>query len=372
MTKIKFLVAGDFCPQGRVSEKILNGNYNIIEGDVFADIKGADISVVNLEAPIVPSKSNYRPISKVGPNLKAPEDTLKVIEDIGFNIVTLANNHILDYGDAGIRYTLKKISETNLKSVGAGLSLSEAEQTLYVDVRGKRIAIINCCEHEFSIAGIMRAGANPLYSVHQYYAIKEAKLKADYVFLIIHGGIENYQLPSLRMKEIYRFFIDSGADAVVNHHQHCYSGYEVYKGKPIFYGLGNFCFDWQGMLPTWYEGFMTVFYLDDDISFDIIPFFQYKDEIVRLKNKEEKDQFFNNLKRFNSIIADDNLLLDEHQKLMDRTMENYEFILSPYSISYTIKLFQKKLLPTYFDGENGYGYKMPFSVNHILRGSCIW
>ena len=129
---------------------------------------------------------------------------------------------------------------------------------LYKEIGDKKLAVINCCEHEFSIATETTAGSNPLNPISQYYAIKEAKEKADYVLVIVHGGHEHYQLPSTRMQETYRFFIDVGADAVVNHHQHCYSGYEYYNGKPIMYGLGNFCFD-EGLKKTkqWHEGYIV-------------------------------------------------------------------------------------------------------------------
>lgn len=111
--------------------------------------------------------------------------------------------------------------------------------------------------------------------VHQYFAIKEAREKADSVVVIMHGGHETYQLPTPQMQQTYRFFVDIGADAVVNHHQHCYSGYEVYKNKPIFYGLGNFCFEPLGNVrPTWYEGYMVNlhFNADVEIKFDLIPY----------------------------------------------------------------------------------------------------
>ena len=98
---------------------------------------------------------------------------------------------------------------------------------MYKRKDGETLAIINCCEHEFSIADDDSAGANPLNPIQQYYKIKEARLNADYVLVIVHGGHEMYQLPSLRMVDTYRFFIDAGADAVVNHHQHCFSGYET-------------------------------------------------------------------------------------------------------------------------------------------------
>ena len=76
--------------------------------------------------------------------------------------------------------------------------------------------------------------------------IQEAKSKADFIVVVAHGGHEHYNLPSPRMKKWYRFFVDAGASAVVTHHTHIISGYEVYKDAPIFYSLGNFLFDWEG------------------------------------------------------------------------------------------------------------------------------
>lgn len=78
------------------------------------------------------------------------------------------------------------------------------------------------------------------------------------------------------MQETYRFFIDTGADAVVNHHQHCYSGYEIYHDKPICYGLGNFCFDEDGRRECfWNEGYLVKLdFVNENIDFELIPYTQ--------------------------------------------------------------------------------------------------
>ena len=75
--------------------------------------------------------------------------------------------------------------------------------------------------------------------------IQIAKEDNDLVIVIVHGGREHYQLPTPKQRERFRFYADAGADFVVGHHTHCYSGYEIYKGKPIFYSLGNFIFDYK-------------------------------------------------------------------------------------------------------------------------------
>ena len=78
--------------------------------------------------------------------------------------------------------------------------------------------------------------------VRLFYDIAAAKKRHDYLIAVIHAGNEFYDLPSPRTKNLYRYLIDNGADAVVAHHTHRFSGYEIYKSKPIFYGLGNFIY----------------------------------------------------------------------------------------------------------------------------------
>ena len=269
---MKIIVAGDFAPRARLAKQIEERKFSeVFPEDVRKVIKSADFSFVNFESPVV--EDGYQPIPKCGPNLRCTSAAAEAVRYAGFTGVTMANNHILDFGPEGLRKSIECCKSQDLDVVGVGDNLSEAEKILYLEKDGKKLAIINCCEHEFSIASDTTAGANPLNPIRQYYSIQEAKKQADYVLVIVHGGHEHFQLPSPRMQETYRFFVDAGADAVVNHHQHCYSGYEVYRGKPIFYGLGNFCFDRPGKVSTWNEGYLVA--LDTlDSTFMVIPYNQ--------------------------------------------------------------------------------------------------
>ena len=217
------------------------------------------------------------------------------------------------------------------------------------NLRWGGVAVINCCEHEYSIASDYRPGANPLDPVRLSYAIKEAKTKADYVIVIVHGGIEGYQLPTPRMQEWYRFFIDCGADVVVNHHQHCYSGYEKYNGRYIFYGLGNFCFDRNlSKSSSWHEGFMLKFSFESELMwFEMIPYMQCKDkpmvEILR-----DKSGFNKEIERLNSIINDDFALESEYVYYMDKTKRSQKRVLCPYTNRYLTALYCRGILPNFF------------------------
>jgi len=309
---MKIFVVGDYCPQNRVEKKVESGDYAFLdEIKLLIDKIQPDIRICNFETTICDETT--QPIEKSGPNLKSTPKSMLALKYAGFNVVTLANNHILDYGDKGIINVVNEANRQGIRYVGVGKNLKESKSILYITGNdGKIMAIINCCEHEYSIAGSDSFGANPLDIIDVCHQIGEAKENADYVVAIVHGGHEHCQHPSMRMKKTYRFFVEAGADAVINHHQHCYLGYETYMGKPIFYGLGNFCFDkYSDTLPkTWAFGYAVEIDFDKDISYKTYPFEQCGESaIVHLL--ENRSFFDTKIEELNAIIGDDKKLIKE-------------------------------------------------------------
>ena len=344
---MKVLIAGDFCSINRVSTLFDKNSFSEVLGTVKPIVKSADYSIVNLECPV--TKGGEKPILKQGPNLQYSEKGIEAVKWAGFDCVTLANNHFLDYGKEGIKNTLEACQKYVVDTVGGGMNLQEASKILYKEIDGKTLAIINCCEHEFSIATKDTAGSNPLNPILQYYAIQEAKEKADYVLVIVHGGHELWQLPSPRMVETYRFFIDAGADAVVNHHQHCFSGYEIYGGKPIFYGLGNFCFDRQNYFEgLWEYGYMVCLSLDKKVSFNLIPYEQCKYE-PNVKPIVDRSSFEKRLQELNEIISDSNRLMKETIEYYRKSIKSTHFAFEPYYGKVLNKLYFWGLLPNFIN-----------------------
>lgn len=338
---MRVLIAGDFCPRNRVANLLDKGDFHSVLGDYKNNIPNIDYSIVNFECPVVICEPH--PIVKLGPHLMCSENGLAAVKWAGFDCVTLANNHFRDYGDEGVMDTLKMCKNHQLDVVGGGANISEASQVLYKEIDGKILAIINCCEHEFSIASEQSAGSNPLNPVQQYYSIKEAKKKSDFVLVIVHGGHEYYQLPSTRMQEVYRFFVDAGADAVVNHHQHCYSGYELYEGKPIVYGLGNFCFD-EGMgKGTWHEGYVLIIDFADKIILELKPYIQC-DEVPGVKMTQPQD-FEKTLKELNEIIESHDLLSAEQEKYYKSVFRSTRNVFNPVVNRYLGYLQYHHLFP---------------------------
>lgn len=340
---VRVYVAGDVVPNNRTLSLFYKRQTKELFGEMIPIINRADIKIVNLEAPVVYNKIS--PIKKSGPSLFCCKETVDVLEEAGFNVITLANNHFRDQGDDGVNNTISLISTLGLNYVGGGNSYEEARKILYYTVENSniKVAIINACEHEFSIASENKGGSNPLDIIAIYNDIIEARTKADYVLVIIHGGIELYQLPTPRMKKLYRFFVDVGADVVINHHQHCFSGYELYKEKPIFYGLGNFCFDWKNRRNTlWNFGYAVSLQLDEKISFELHPYVQCNN--VPVLSCIDKGNFFKEIENLNRIISDDGLLLQFFKNYAQSKEKDFLYRISPYTSRYLRALYRRNLL----------------------------
>lgn len=345
---MRIVVAGDFCPNNRAVPVIASRKFRIVDSCIYEAISHADYSLLNLECPIA-NIADQR-LDKCGPNLCTTSEAIECIRSIGFNCVTLANNHFLDYGYNGVKSTISELERFGIEHVGGGLNIEAASKTLFKEIDGEIIAIVNCCEHEFSIATPQSPGSNPLNPISQFYAIEEARKKADYVLVIIHGGCEHYQLPSPRMKELYHFFIDIGADAVINHHQHCFSGYEVYHNKPIFYGLGNFFFDWENIRGSkWNKGFLVeLIFSHSAISFEVYPYSQCDNEVsVSSLSFPDKESFRKELEDLSEIIKDNERLTQNYLSYLDSESISYRFALEPYHGRLLKGLYVRRLIPSF-------------------------
>jgi poly-gamma-glutamate capsule biosynthesis protein CapA/YwtB (metallophosphatase superfamily) len=343
---LKVLITGDFCPTNRVEDLINRSQYSSIFNDFLPIIQEADIAITNLECPIT---QDGNMIKKTGPNLKAPMKSMLALSYSGFDLITAANNHIMDFGVDGLNSTVNSIKKSGLSYVGVGSNLEEARKPYFNEINGIRFAIINFCENEWSTATGAMPGANALNLITNHYDIKTAKEKADYVFVIVHGGHENYPLPSPRMQETYRFFIESGADAVIGHHTHCYSGYETYKGKLIFYSLGNFIFDWPAKRnSTWNSGYAVQFYLGNStFNFSIHPYIQGDSRPgVRLMNEMEILVFNKQLELYNQQIASPEILDLKFMELANCRKRSYLSYFEPYSNRYLSALNFRGLFPS--------------------------
>ena len=343
-TGIKILLTGDFCPISRVEELTLSKKFEAIFNDFKDVLAGNDLIVTDLECPLTFSSTGRK---KTGPHQKAHPECIKILQHAGIGLAAMANNHIMDYGSKGVIDTLELCKANNIATVGMGRSRQEAAEPYVLRKNGKRIAILNFADEEFitSPDGLFRC--NPLDAVGAYYQIKEARLTNDKVIVIVHAGNEFYELPSPRTQNLYRYMIDLGADCVIAHHTHALSGYEIYNSKPVFYGLGNFIYDWPGKRNTgWNKGYVVKLVISDDIVFEIIPLKQGNDKpgVFRL-NEEETDEFETHIRYLNSIISDERKLEEKFGNYLASVAPMYNAYIEPYFGGLASTLRNRGLFP---------------------------
>lgn len=345
---IKISIAGDYYPGVEKDSSFGEMNMSEMFSDFVTLLNECDYNVVNLECPVLEFEESGG-LLKTGVHLYCKPYHVKSLKNAGFHLATLANNHILDYGNEGLKSTIATCNAMNIDVVGGGKNLKESQKPLYKNIKGKTFGFVNFCENEFSIATKARGGANPLNPVANYYQINEAHKNSEYVIVIIHGGHEHYQLPSPRMKELYRFFIDAGAHAVICHHAHCYSGYEIYKGFPILYGIGNFLFKSSYEEPkTFNEGIaVKLMFKEGKVQFEQYPIIQCRENCgVRFMNNNESIIFRKSIEELNQIIVNDELLLIEFEKFIKERSRYYLSSLEPYFGRLGLGLYGRKLLPS--------------------------
>ena len=345
---MNILITGDFF----ISDDYKNNG--LINQSVISLFDEVDYRIVNLEGPITANEPKNK-ILKTGPHLRMSENTaFQYLNQLKVDAVTLANNHILDYGGQGLFDTIELLKQNHVAHVGAGNNLGEANKPLTLENDGLRIAILNFCENEWSIAEEDKPGANPLDIIDNTNQIKTAKATHDKVICIIHGGHEYYHLPSPRMQKQYRFYADNGADAIVGHHTHCIGGFEIYNDVPIIYSLGNFLFTKTSNNPEWYYGLVVMLRVSQysPISFDLAHI-NSSSESFQIFNKKnaEKEAFIGNLNQ--SITNSEKLKNDWENYTLNRSSGVIK-ILSPEKLiknKYIRVLFRKFIFEKYYDNQ---------------------
>jgi poly-gamma-glutamate synthesis protein (capsule biosynthesis protein) len=344
---------GDFCPWRRVEEAYLSGNWKHMFETVQPFLTANDLNVLDLECPLTVGEDQ---IKKTGPHIKALPETAEILNYLKCKVVATANNHFKDYAAAGMQETYYALKNNNIDWLGSGNSFEEASRIYYWEKDNLKFAFINVAENEWTTTYEEdSAGCHPIDLVNVFNHIQEAKKTADFIIVITHGGHEHYELPSPRMKKWYRFFVDAGANAIIGHHTHIISGYEVYKGSPIFYSLGNFCFDWEGLQnKPWNKGMMVrlQFEKNKPIQFDLSFFNQNNENAgVYLMNEEERKLTRAHVEKLNEIIEDDlqlNKSFKDYSKTWKPLMNTW---LQPYKGKYMPSLHKRGWLPSLISEE---------------------
>jgi len=209
-------------------------------------IQSSDISICNFEAPI--ETNNMKAIKKAGPHVYQSKKSIEYLSEAGFNMVSLANNHIYDYGQESLDNTIVELNKYNIDIIGAGVDFDSAYEMKIMDKNGIRIGVIAAAENEFGCLyeNQNRGGYSWIFHYEIEDNIRKLKDEVDVIVLIAHAGVEEIDFPIKEWRDRYKRLCDIGVDMVIGHHPHVPQGYEKYYNSMIFYSLGNFYFDSAG------------------------------------------------------------------------------------------------------------------------------
>ncbi len=264
MAEAKLFVAGDVV-------NYTNESATLCSDEMEAEIKAADFAVCNFEAPI---GTDNRPLPKSGGHHYQLKETIPGLRRQGFDLLLLANNHIMDFGGDALKETIDWAESNDFECIGAGLSFNQAYKPLVKEINGLSIGFINAGEAQFGVLDYSETSdAGYAWINHREIdnTVLSLKSRCDYVVLFSHAGLENYSIPQNEWRQRYRQLCDLGVDVVVGSHPHVPQGYEKYKGSMIFYSLGNFYFDGGGYAKSKNSSYSIQLTLDDSGGINFSP-----------------------------------------------------------------------------------------------------
>lgn len=312
---LKILIGGDVCPVGRNRAYFARGDAAGVFGDLLGEFAAADLTIVNLECALIEKES---PILKSGPVLGVESECVNGLKNTHIDVIGMANNHILDHGEQGLRNTIKVCREAGMRVVGAGENLADAREILSLQVKDVRVGILALAEHEFSIATKDKPGANPLDLMEFVRQMRRYREKFDYVVVLLHSGKEYYPYPSPELQQRCRFMIEEGANAVICQQSHCPGCYEHYEGGFISYGQGNLIFDAHPQRKgTWNQGYLVKLSIEagGTCETSIMPYIQSDSKVgARRMTKGREEAFKRELQERSARIKEEGFVEKQWQE----------------------------------------------------------
>jgi len=277
--RVTLMAVGDVMLGRTIGELILSEGPEAPFIDTAPTLSSADITVGNLECPVSdrgdPERKTYA--------FRAPPAAAESLAFAGFDLVSLANNHTLDYGPLALADTIENLVNVQITPVGAGMNAEHAYQPVIMAVNGLSIAFlayadIPAADYDYLAweAGPKKAGIAWAHPERVQQGVRDAKRQADVVVVLLHNGYEIVQRVSSGQQKIARLAIDSGAALVIGSHPHVLQRLETYNNGLIAYSMGNFVFD-NFLFPPNYSAILKV-----ELSEQGVESYEMIDVIVQL------------------------------------------------------------------------------------------
>ena len=288
------IIASDWAPI-RNFAPIIAKEPEAVYGDLMPLLRQADLRIANLECPLTDIGS---PAWKSGSVLKGSPGHVHGLTAVPFEIVTLGNNHVFDYGLEGFEQTIGLLDAHHIHWTGAGRTAGEAHRPLVVDLNGMRLGIVNFSEGEDLTTAVDGPGVFGWELDRVVQIVAELKKKVNATLVIAHCGVEYIPFPPIYVAQAFQRIARAGADMIIGHHPHVPQGIQTIDGVPICYSLGNFVFFQQTELRYRKMGYLIRAGLSPSglAGFSVLPYEILADRLA-LMQAEKKQNFLADLKR---------------------------------------------------------------------------
>ena len=297
-----------------------NGLADCFSEDLLTQMRESDILIMNNEFAYM-KEHRAEALPGKAYTFRAEPEMVALLEEFGADGVTLANNHVYDYGETGLLDTMQYLNEAQIPYVGAGENIDEASKIIYYVANGRKIAIVAATQIERSKlytreATQSEAGVLKTLKPERFLQIiREADANSDYVIALVHWGTEGTLFSEESQRVLADKYAKAGADAIIGAHPHRLQGVAYYSGVPTAYSLGNFWFS-NGTLYTT----LAQVVIDEDgaLQMRFVPCVQENMVTRILSSQEEKDGFYHYLASISSNIG-----IDESGNVYDKSAEDY-------------------------------------------------
>lgn len=219
------------------------GIQGVLDSGILKEIEEADYFVANQEFPF---SDRGKAAADKQFTFRLSPSKVSMFQEMGIDLVTLANNHILDYGTDALLDSCETLDAAGIAYVGAGENLDRAKQLELVEIGGKTFGFLGLSRVYMDGSWAASATRPGVFSTYDatlpVEEIKKADSQCDYLIVYVHWGVERETMPKDYQRTLGKQYIDAGADLVIGSHPHVLQGMEYYQGKPIVYSLGNFVF----------------------------------------------------------------------------------------------------------------------------------
>jgi poly-gamma-glutamate synthesis protein (capsule biosynthesis protein) len=253
MASLRLMFGGDVMLGRLVKEVMLRDGPDMPLAAVTPLLRSADLAIVNLECALTDHTERWHGVPKAF-YFGAPTAAAQALKDAGIGLVSLANNHILDYDVQGLQDTLATLDAAGILHTGAGMDLAGALRPAIAEAGGVRIGMAAFCDHQPDFAasedhpGMAWLGLHDEAAAIDAFARALAPLRANHVrwpILSLHWGPNMVRAPTPHQRRLARAAIEVGWKIVFGHSAHVFQGVELYEGCPILYAAGDLVDDYQ-------------------------------------------------------------------------------------------------------------------------------